>query len=469
MNVQEVFKLADRLVFSETGNHLDDLQGAILRGVWQGQRYLKIAEECECSEGHVKDVASKLWKILSDVLDEDISKSNFRSAMERSQFSIVSSHYWKDIVQIGNVNVCPETFQSKEVPSPSHQEQTPHEGNTIKVRKDLSETPDIFPFYGRTEELDTLKKWIVQERCHLLAILGLSGVGKTALTAQLVEQIQDEFEYVIWRSIRAAPPLAIIERSLLQFLSIYQKTQLPGDKDARISQLIEYFQKYRCFVILDDVQMVMSSGQLAGNYEAEYEDYGLLFKRMAESHHKSCLLLLSWDKPREIAALEGEKQLVHSLQLKGLDESPARKILKEKELSEEEIWEELINLYRGNPLWLKIVATMIQDLFSGSVSEFFNCNSLFLNEDLQFILAQHFNRLSGSEKQVMSALASEAEPLLISQLIEVSKLAPSRLLDSLQSLGRRSLIEKKEQGNKTLFTLQPVLRQYVKTQSQNSK
>jgi hypothetical protein len=33
-------------------------------------------------------------------------------------------------------------------------------------------------FYGRTQELDTLTQWIVQDQCRLVAILGMGGIRK---------------------------------------------------------------------------------------------------------------------------------------------------------------------------------------------------------------------------------------------------------------------------------------------------
>jgi hypothetical protein len=98
MTVTEILQIADRLVFSQRGKHLDDLQEAVLKGVWQGQTYQVIADECHHSESRVRDVGYKLWEILSAQLGEDINKCNFRSTFERldltsSQFiNIQSSH-----------------------------------------------------------------------------------------------------------------------------------------------------------------------------------------------------------------------------------------------------------------------------------------------------------------------------------------------------------------------------------------
>jgi hypothetical protein len=53
-----------------------------------------------------------------------------------------------------------------------------------------------------------------------------------------------------------------------------------------------------------------------------------------------------------------------------LQPEDAGEIFKAKELSDSEHWKELIQRYQGNPLYLKIAATSIQELFQGKVSEF---------------------------------------------------------------------------------------------------
>ncbi|MEG4807881.1 hypothetical protein QUA82_09655 [Microcoleus sp. F8-D3] len=43
------------------------------------------------------------------------------------------------------------------------------------------------------------------------------------------------------------------------------------------------------------------------------------------------------------------------------------------------------------------------------------------------------------------------------------QLSRSQFLKVMQSLGRRSLVEKIPEGDRTFFTLDPVLKEYVKT------
>ena len=338
---------------------------------------------------------------------------------------------------------------------------------------DWGEAPDASSFYGRTEELNQLEQWIVQDNCKLIALLGMGGIGKTTLAVTLAERIQDKFDYLIWCSLRNAPSVEELLEDLLRVLSVSKNIDLPKTVEGRFSELIDCLRgskggatlTHRCLIILDEWESVLSTGQMAGYAREGYEGYGDLLKRVGESHHNSCIILTSWEKPREVAVLEGPNLLVRSFHLTGLGEA-ARDILKEKGLSEEDLWEELIKPYRGHPLALKIVATTIQDLFGGSVSDFLIQNTLFLG-DFEYLLAQHFNRLTQLEKEIMCRLSIHRQPIYLSQLREIVQLEVSQgeLLKALESLLRRSLIEKGKEESGIFFTLQPAVMKYVIKQS----
>ena len=468
MDVKNVLQFTDSLFFSETGKHIDRLQETILKGALDGQKYSDIAESEHCTEGHVRNVASELWQILSNALGQEVNKSNLKRTLQRSYLSIRSSPFTK----VSNINFCTGNIQGSEVMnnrSPTSLQDTQQTPKQPHI--DLSDAPKIFTFYDRTSELTTLKQWILHENTRLLAILGIVGIGKTALAVHLVEQIKQEFDFIIWRSLATSPPLSILQTNIIQFFCRGGAPLPAANADGVVVPengattgglpLLNYLQKYRCLLILDDVQMVNSSGQLAGIYQPGYEDYGTLFRQVGELSHNSCLILIGSEKPREIAALEGNNQPVRSLQLNGLG-AEAGQILREKGLTEDAKLSELIEQYRGNPLWLKIVATMIQDLFNGSLSEFLSEETLFL-DDLESLLHQPFNRLSDSEKQVMSWLASATAPVSISKVPENLQLSRSHFLKVMQSLGRRSLVEKIQEGDRTFFSLGPVLKEYIKT------
>jgi WD40 repeat protein len=324
-------------------------------------------------------------------------------------------------------------------------------------------------FYGRTEELTRLEQWILDEQCRLVAVLGIGGIGKTTLSVKFAQKIQENFEYVIWRSLREAPPVKIILGNLIQFLSDEHETEgsLPESFSDRVSQLLYYLQNNRCLLILDNAESIFRSGGRAGVYREGYEEYGELLRRLGEATHQSCLLLTSREKPKEIALLEGQALPVRSLPLTGLNVLEGQQILKLKGLSAaEDEWKVMIERYAGNPLALKIVATTIQDIFDGNVTEFLQQETAVFG-DIRDILEQQFERLSDLEKNIMYWLAINRESVTLAQLRDdiIAPLPHPKLLEAIESLWRRSLIEKVTpvllEKTGSLFTLQPVVIEYV--------
>jgi WD40 repeat protein len=326
---------------------------------------------------------------------------------------------------------------------------------------DLRETVDVSIFYGRTPELALLEQWVINERCRVVALLGMGGMGKTSLATKLVHQIQERFEYVIWRSLYNAPPLFELLANLIQFCSNANlaEADLPNCVDGRISQLIECFQEYRCLVILDNAETILQGGTIAGCYREGYEDYGQLIRRVGEVVHPSCLILTSREKPKDVASLEGQSLPVRSLRLGGLLAVDGQKIFELKGFSgSDSELREVIERYAGNALALKIVATTIQDVFEGNISEFLKQDTCVFG-DIRELLEQQFLRLSELEKDIMYWLAINREPVSLSQLREdiVSPIIPQKLVEALESLVRRALVEK----TAPLFTVQPVVMEYV--------
>ena len=62
-------------------------------------------------------------------------------------------------------------------------------------------------------------------------------------------------------------------------------------------------------------------------------------------------------------------------------------ILKGTGLKDEDSWLKLINLYEGNPVYLKSIAISIQNIFDGDVAEFLADKSLIITKDMQYNLS----------------------------------------------------------------------------------
>ena len=457
MNLKEMLKFADDIVFAKTGQHLDDLQAAVLRGTLQRETYKEIAKDFDCSESRIREIGSELWQLLSEELGENINKKNFRSAIERFQVSNVSNFAQNVNEQhiSGSFNTCGQARHPPNTPnSPPPNQETSNTKQPETPHQDLSEMPDLGAFYDRTPELETLTTWILQKQCRLIAITGISGIGKTSLAVQIVQQIKNQFDYIIWRTIDVSHTLDEFQQELIQLFSQSEKLDSPTTKPKPLS-LIKYLQKHRCLIILDDVHNLFSSGELAGKYKPEYEEYRHFFKQIEKLSHQSCFLLIGWEQPREISQIESQNNPIRTLQINGLDIVAAQEILRDYGLAEID-YSILIHRYQGNPLWLKSVATLIQEL-GVNVTDLLQNDIILLPEDVKDILRQQCDRLSDREKQILSILARETQPLKLAKLIDKQPNLNLELVNVLQSLQRRCLVEKIEDS----FWLSPLIKQYL--------
>ncbi|MBC5795039.1 MULTISPECIES: hypothetical protein [unclassified Sphaerospermopsis] len=83
MQIHELLQLVDDAVYLNTGEHLNDIQRAVIEGSLNHHKYADIAENCGCSAGHAKDVGYELLQLLSDIFDEPVDKKNLKSVLER--------------------------------------------------------------------------------------------------------------------------------------------------------------------------------------------------------------------------------------------------------------------------------------------------------------------------------------------------------------------------------------------------
>ncbi|MGD1809017.1 AAA family ATPase [Dapis sp. BLCC M126] len=158
----------------------------------------------------------------------------------------------------------------------------------------------------------------MQEGCRVIAILGNSGIGKTALACYLLQKIKTNFELVICLDLNLSPDLENTLKALILSTGNKTKNQLPSTLGEKLSILLSNLQKKRCLIVLDDVQTLLSEKQLAGNYRSQYRSYKKLFKIIGETVHTSCFIINSWESPQEIITLAGKNSPVRIFPLKPL-------------------------------------------------------------------------------------------------------------------------------------------------------
>ncbi|MCC3504829.1 MAG: ATP-binding protein [Microcoleus sp. PH2017_19_SFW_U_A] len=443
MDVKEVLQFADELVFAQTGKHLDDIQETVIKGVWQGQTYETIADECHRSESHVRDIGYKLLQILSKQLGEDVNKYNFRSTIER--IYVKSSQ----VIGIGNhhkFNFCSQTLDQ------SHQDNQQNQAKSKPSSNfhDLTLAPKITHFYDRTTELQTLSHWLTHQNTRLISVLGLSGIGKDLNLQQ--------FDVVVWKNLKLSQSLDGIITEILTGVN-HDSVQ----PDNKLTQLFNVLRQKKCLIILDDIQELFIKGDWAGQFKTEYKNYQNLFTMMTEIEHQSSLILISQEQCQEMICLDEELYPIKCLELEGVE---SRSIMKNWGLKDDETWAQLIKLYEGNPVYLKDIVSLIKNIFGGKVADFLNEDSLIVTKDMKSRLTKLFKRLSPREQEIVLQLSKFEQPVSREDLRQSLSLSSMDLMNGLESLRQRYLVKRIE-GEQVLFDLSLVVREYVRTCCQN--
>ncbi|NJO42657.1 MAG: NACHT domain-containing protein [Cyanobacteria bacterium RU_5_0] len=460
MEADDALRFIEELL-AEQEKQLNDSQRTVFRGAWQGKGYKEIHQDSlgGSLEHIMRNVGPNLWKLLSEVLGEKVSKNRLKGPIERARERRSAAPTRSTLSQ-------PERQTPSSTHSSTHSLRQQNSSNTFRswltTRQDWGTAPDVSLFRGRTRDLDGLEQWITIDGCRLVTLFGMAGIGKTALSVRLSQQVRDQFEILIWRSLdssqwRNRPPLIQeLFANLIQFLSNQQEAQ------GSWSRLFHHLVNYRCLIILDGFEAVLRSGVHDGTYRENYETYGEFLKQIGSIDHQSCLVLTSREEPKEIATMKGDMRLIRSLEVTGLGEWEGREIFMTKNTfsQAESDWMTLIQRYGGNPFALNEVATIVRHVFGGNVTRFVDHlnQETAIYSDFRDLLDQQFDRLSPLEIAIIRCLTNSDEPVTITSILQtVERISWTQLQEVLQSLRRRSLIE----ADSLHYSLQPLLMEYA--------
>jgi WD40 repeat protein/transcriptional regulator with XRE-family HTH domain len=331
-------------------------------------------------------------------------------------------------------------------------------------RHDWGEAPDALGLVGRAHELQTLRNWILDEGVRLLAILGVAGVGKTSLAANMSREVAPRFDRLYWRSLRDAPPTHEWLAGAIAFLSD-QRLAPPSTESEQRMLLLQLLRERRCLLVLDHFRSVLEPGVAEATYRPGLEGYGRLLQVLGLATHQSCLVLTSREEPAELTIAAG--QTVRSFVLGGLGPEDVRMLLAAKELvGTSQQWAELTARFGGDALALKVVGQTIRELFNGDLGSFLEEHAAGRSSvfgGIRGLLSEQIERGSAAEQRVLRVLAVEREPMGLSKLLQRvgPRIGRGIVLNALEALRRRSLVERAEVARAATFTLQPVVLEYV--------
>jgi DNA replication protein DnaC len=448
LNFDTALNVIDDLVFTKIGRHLSEPEITLMKGAWDDDDYEEIAKDSPYTVNYLqRHVAPQLWNLISATVGtgEKVSKKKLRNFLE----SLFARKYHTQTEGLSN-----------------------EKSSSVQFIKINGEPPDISNFCGRIQELNQIKELITQYKC--LSLIGIAGIGKTALAAKLLKQIStssdSEFECLIWKSVAHAP---VVQDLVTELIQLIQPTASPSLQveytQAQITTLLKEIQSRRCLIVLDEIDTIFQTS----NFEQRLE-YRLFFRRLIEEQHQSCFLLTSRIFPNEFGSLLKAKRPLKYLKIKGLDTDAAMQFLLNQGLTGKQRCQELINTYYGHPAELQGVIERIHHFFAGSTEAFFDNKTTFISPELQSVLDELFSQsLSQIQREIMLYLAGNisinSNSINFAQLLKDfthvhnKNVSVSEIVEALESLENHSLIESiKDPNSKEIrFSLQPVIKKYI--------
>lgn len=416
---------------------------------------------------YVKETAAQLWQSLTPRLGRRVTKHSLAAVL-----------LWYSRL--------PETttvgFKNFQPISPAKNQEVHSSGLNSGVEGS---------FYGRTQEMADLTDWCLRERCRLILLIGMGGMGKTRLAGELASQFVTggetaknnlgqndnlQFERTIWRSLANSPSIEELCTDLLQCLYSPSLRDHPDSIEGQIALLIACLKQSRCLLVFDNVESILEGQVQCGQYRSGYDNYDQLLRAISELPHQSCAILTSREKPHTIARLEIiNPQLVRSMEIGGMTPTSAHQLVQAHGCPQlpDWMWQEVHAHYDGNPLALKVATIAAVAMTGGGEQEMLALYPLMKQGKLQFqtiddILGRQFDRLSEIEQQLVYWLAIARAPITGAELrtnLAINPQAPGKIINALQSLSRRCITvgtnSARDRRHQRKWSIQPVMTAYI--------
>lgn len=410
MNLERAIASVDNLVYQRTGKHLSDLQHTIICQVWQGQKYLEIADKYGCTEGHAKDVGSELWQLLTAVWGETVNKSNFRTVATRKL-----------------------------------ERQSPQAKAGF-----IGELPD---FVGRSEAIAQLQTLSDRDN-KIIVICGKGGVGKTTLAQQFLAA---NFELVLEVLMAKETQNISAAESIVEEWLIKDFDEESGNEfGISLARLKRQLVNKSVGILIDNLEPALDKD---GKFLPAYRNYLELLRILADRQVKSTTIITSRDRLCE------PDLAVRYYRLSGLDLAAWQQFFDFHQIKITPTTLETIHqTYGGNAKAMGIICGMVGEDFNGNLAAYWqeNHSDPLVETDLKNLVASQFDRLQNLDSNAYSLLCrlgayrfQDLPTLNRSSLLSlVGDVEINKRAKAIKSLRNRSLIEFSQSN----YWLHPIIR-----------
>ncbi|EGK86880.1 ATP-binding protein [Microcoleus vaginatus PCC 9802] len=229
----------------------------------------------------------------------------------------------------------------------------------------------------------------VCKSCRVLILVGITGIGKTALAERLVEELRGNWreDKENFESREQVPDFASVALKWLE------KWKVDVPQDQRQPQhlrqrLVEHLCNHQHLILMDSIEYLLTGTPDDGWGDFADEEWGKFFVSLLyEPSCKSRFILTSQDLPTkfETAECDRYKNLWHCQLLRGLERTEQIALFQKAELdgdiqSPHSPLGVIGEVYDGHPLALRTIAGEIKGSYGGKVRAYWKDNSRYIEE-----------------------------------------------------------------------------------------
>lgn len=247
---------------------------------------------------------------------------------------------------------------------------------------------------GREPIIAKLKEQL-EGSCRVLILVGLTGIGKTALAEKLATELYEDFLQGDWKGFirrnfddrEQSSDFASVAAKWLEDLGEPITSEDRINTQQLLDRLVKYLAQHQRLVLVDSLEEILQGNEEDGWSDFQDEWWVKFFNRVLTTESfQSRIVLTSQDLPRQVEeAGTRSSNFWHSKIISGLNESERlqlfeKTLFEKKELKIEEAGsperlylERIGNAYEGHPLALRVISGEIDNRpFDGDIVAYWN-------------------------------------------------------------------------------------------------
>ncbi len=332
---------------------LSVLKQEIFAGAWQGLTYEQIIEttlerrEDGYDQSYIKAQGAELCRALSQLLKVPVRKRSFGEDIQRG---------------LQQPHLHPTSTSPLTPPS-----SPPAVLDSLTIR-----------WVGREELVESLVQRVAGD-CRVLMLVGLTGIGKTALSARLLTDTRLQTQFGAQKAVLCDRELPNFEHLMTAIFGstspLHATGQIPPEQ--RVTQIMARLKTQPCLLVLDMVEELLAPDSEGRPQFSDPTFAHLLEQIIRADAMPSRIILTSQEQPPQ--PWQGRyPERSHRQRLAGLTGAESLELMQQwgaipANAETEALLHRIIRVYEGHPLALQVIAGEIgSDPYAGDIAAYWS-------------------------------------------------------------------------------------------------